>query len=36
VATYHVIAKWAPQWGAALPTLALTFTLAWLTRPKHS
>ena len=33
VMTYHVLAKWAPQWGSALPTLALTFTLAWLTRP---
>ena len=36
VAVYHVIAKWAPQWGSALPTLALTFTLAWLTRPSES
>ncbi|MBT9506756.1 cytosine permease [Rhodoferax sp.] len=35
IAAYHMIAKWAPQWGAALPTLALTFTLAWLTRPKR-
>ena len=36
VAAYHLIAKWAPQWGSALPTLALTFTLAWLTRPKRT
>lgn len=36
VATYHALAKWAPQWGSALPTLALTFTLAWLTRPKRT
>ncbi|MDO9165403.1 MAG: cytosine permease [Rhodoferax sp.] len=35
VATYHALAKWAPQWGSALPTLALTFTLAWLSRPKR-
>lgn len=35
IAAYHMIAKWAPQWGSALPTLALTFTLAWLTRPKR-
>ncbi|MDO8249352.1 MAG: cytosine permease, partial [Rhodoferax sp.] len=35
IATYHALAKWAPQWGSALPTLALTFTLAWLTRPKR-
>ena len=33
IACYHVLAKWAPQWGSALPTLALTFSLAWLTRP---
>lgn len=36
IATYHALAKWAPQWGSALPTLALTFTLAWLTRPKQA
>ena len=34
IAVYHLLAKWAPQWGAALPTLALTFGLAWLTRSK--
>jgi NCS1 family nucleobase:cation symporter-1 len=34
IASYHAIANFAPQWGAALPTLALTFTLAWLTRTK--
>ena len=33
VLVYHALAKWAPHWGSALPTLALTFTLAWLTRP---
>jgi putative hydroxymethylpyrimidine transporter CytX len=32
IATYHAFANLAPQWGAALPTLALTFALAWLTR----
>jgi putative hydroxymethylpyrimidine transporter CytX len=36
IATYHALAKWAPQWGSALPTLALTFVLAWLTRPKQA
>jgi putative hydroxymethylpyrimidine transporter CytX len=36
IATYHALAKWAPQWGSALPTLALTFTLAWLTGPKRA
>jgi hypothetical protein len=34
IATYHAFANLAPQWGAALPTLALTFALAWLTRAK--
>lgn len=32
VACYHLCAQLAPQWGAALPTLALTFALAQLTR----
>lgn len=32
VATYHLCAKFAPEWGAALPTLALTFVLARVTR----
>jgi putative hydroxymethylpyrimidine transporter CytX len=36
IATYHALAKWAPQWGSALPTLALTFVLAWLTRPARA
>lgn len=30
---YHLLSNYAPQWGAALPTLVITFTLAWLTRP---
>ncbi|MDM0111131.1 cytosine permease [Variovorax sp. J22R133] len=33
IAVYHACAKWAPQWGSALPTLLATFVLAWLTRP---
>ena len=33
IAVYHACAKWAPQFGSALPTLALTFVLAWITRP---
>jgi purine-cytosine permease-like protein len=32
VACYHLCAKFAPDWGAALPTLALTFVLARATR----
>jgi len=33
IGCYHALSAWAPQWGAALPTLAATFILAWLTRP---
>lgn len=33
IATYHALAQLAPQFGAALPTLALTLVLAWLSRP---
>jgi putative hydroxymethylpyrimidine transporter CytX len=36
IATFHALAKWAPHWGSALPTLALTFVLAWLTRPQRA
>lgn len=32
VACYHLFAQFSPQWGSALPTLVLTFVLAWLTR----
>ena len=32
IAVYHAIAHWLPQTGAALPTLALCFALAWATR----
>lgn len=27
IITYHALAQWAPQYGSALPTLALTFVL---------
>ncbi|HEY2419117.1 MAG TPA: hypothetical protein VGH84_14430, partial [Steroidobacteraceae bacterium] len=33
IVVYHACAAWAPQWGSALPTLAITFVLAWITRP---
>lgn len=36
IATYHVCRTWAPAAGAALPALALSFGLAWATRPKSS
>lgn len=36
IALYHLCARLAPEWGAALPTLALTFLLARLTRPSAS
>lgn len=32
IALYQAISRWAPQWGASLPTLALCFALAWATR----
>jgi NCS1 family nucleobase:cation symporter-1 len=32
VITYHFCANFAPQLGAALPSLALTFLLARITR----
>lgn len=32
IVSYHLLAKFAPQWGSALPTLILTFTLARLSR----
>jgi putative hydroxymethylpyrimidine transporter CytX len=32
VACYHLFAQLAPNWGSALPTLALTFLLAWSSR----
>ncbi len=36
IAAYHAFAHWAAPWGAAVPTLVLTFGLAWLSRPKSS
>jgi NCS1 family nucleobase:cation symporter-1 len=33
IATYHLLAHLAPQFGAALPTLLLSFVLARLSRP---
>jgi len=34
IGVYHSLANWAPDLGSALPTLALTFILAALTRPR--
>lgn len=36
IALYHACAAWAPQWGSALPTLAVTFVLALVTRPAQA
>lgn len=33
IATYHLCRVHAPSFGAALPALALTLALAWITRP---
>ena len=34
IALYHTLAQWSPQWGSTLPTLAVTFVLARMTRRK--
>ena len=34
IIVYHGLAQWAPGLGSALPTLAFTFVLAALTKPK--
>ncbi len=34
IAFYHLLPKLAPALGSALPTLALSFVLAWATRPR--
>ncbi|MEN9889676.1 MAG: hypothetical protein RL559_1713 [Pseudomonadota bacterium] len=36
IVCFHACAQWAPQWGSALPSLALTFALAWLTQGRAS
>ncbi|WP_404302954.1 purine-cytosine permease family protein [Alicycliphilus denitrificans] len=36
IACYHLLPRWLPGLGAALPTLALCLVLAWLTRPRSS
>ncbi len=36
IACFHGLAQWAPGWGSALPTLALTFALAWATAPARA
>lgn len=36
VVVFHACARWAPQWGSALPCLAVTFTLAWFSRPARA
>lgn len=33
IVVYHLLTNYAPQFGAALPTLALVFFAAWWTRP---
>jgi putative hydroxymethylpyrimidine transporter CytX len=36
IGVYHALGQWAPALGSALPTLAITFGLAWLTRPAQA
>ena len=35
IGLYHALATWAPTWGSALPTLAVTVCLGFWTRPMH-
>lgn len=35
IGVYHALGQWAPAMGSALPTLAITFLLAWITRPER-
>jgi putative hydroxymethylpyrimidine transporter CytX len=35
IAAYHLCRVHAPAWGAALPSLAVTLLLAWITRPRR-
>ena len=34
IAVFHLSAQFTPQWGSALPSLAVSLSLAWLTRVK--
>jgi len=36
IACYHLLAQFAPALGSALPTLALSFVLAWVARPRSA
>jgi nucleobase:cation symporter-1, NCS1 family len=36
IALYQGLSNWAPEWGATLPTLVLTFALAWFTRGQRA
>jgi hypothetical protein len=36
IACYHLLKLYAPDLGSALPTLAFTFTLAALSRPRNA
>ena len=36
IAMYHLAPKVVPGLGSALPTLAVSFVLAWVTRPRQA
>ena len=36
IAVFHACAQWTPQYGSAIPSLLLTYALAWWTRPRPS
>ena len=36
IAVFHLSGQFTPQWGSALPSLAVSLSLAWLTRAKSA
>ena len=36
IAVFHLSAQFSPQWGSALPSLAVSLSLAWLTRANQA
>jgi len=34
IGVFHSLAIWMPQWGSSIPSLLITFVLAWLMRKK--
>jgi hypothetical protein len=34
IGVFHSLAIWMPQWGSSIPSLLITFVLAWFMRKK--